>query len=229
MRNIKLILLLFLTLVTNLNAQENISISLDVNYNSFSQNSLKNFQNELSNDISEIRLRVTDDFPSNIGYTFGLKVKNINTNFFLFYNSTGGRLSYADFSGLIRVSQNLSAIGLGGEYQLALDSKDSFFLNLRGFINFSSLNLESYSEIQNNISSEIIDFSSRDLGLGLAFMYEYPIAFFKIKFNVGYDFTFVGDIFLKDNDEAFLRDDNNENIKTNWSGLRTGLGVSIPL
>jgi hypothetical protein len=229
MRNIKLFFLLYVAFVLRLDAQENVSISLEVNYNSFSQTSLKEFQNEFIDDISEIQLRVTDNFPSNIGYTLGVKVENINTNFFVFYNATGGRLSYSDFSGVIRITQNLKGIGLGGEYQLALGTKERFHLNLRSFIHFSSLNLDSYSEIAETINTDSIDFNSRDLGLGFAFMYEYPIAFFKVKIRAGYDWTFVGDVFLKNDDDAFLRNDNNDNVKTNWSGFRTGLVISIPL
>lgn len=69
--NIFSICILVFVVLSKLNAQNNLSGLFEVNYNTYSHNSLKQFQQEFINDLSEVDLRVNDDYGANIGYTLG--------------------------------------------------------------------------------------------------------------------------------------------------------------
>lgn len=212
-------------------AQSNISAVVEVNYNTYSHDNLSDFQQELSDDIDEVNLRVNDDFGANVGYTVGVKVEDLDTQFFFSYNSTGGKLSYSDYSGIIRITQLLKAYTVGGEYQFPLtkkESKDQFYLGGRGMINYSALDLKSYSKIEESESSESIDFNSVELGVGIRFIYELPISVVRLRLNAGYDLLFGGDFWFSEDREYTLENNKGEGVKTGWSGFRTGIGVMVP-
>ena len=216
----------------NCEAQKNnISGIIEINYNTFSHNRLRDFQQELSDDIDEVNLQTNDDFSSNVGYSIGIKVEDINTQFFVSYNSTGGKLSYSDYSGIIRLTQLLKGYTVGGEYQFKLSndgSKEMFYFGTRASINYSELDLESYSKISDNVSRESIDFKSIDIGLGVRFIYDIPISIVKLRFNIGYDVMIGGDLKFKENNDFSLEDDGGDRVRTGWSGFRSGIGIVVP-
>lgn len=212
-------------------AQSTVSGVLELNYNTFSHKSLSSFQQLLLNDISEVQLSVNDDFGANFGYTIGIKVEELNTQFFASYNGTGGKISYSDYSGVVRITQLLRGYTLGGEYQLKLmedDSRGMFYLGGRGFTTFNSLELKSYSQIYDSESTDAEDLSSFDFGLGVRLIYDIPISVVKLRLNVGYDLVFGGGFRFNDDTESTLFDAQGEAVKTGWSGLRTGIGIVVP-
>ena len=231
MKNTQVVIILMAFVCLNIQAQNNISAIVEVNYNTFSHISLKDFQQQLRNDINEVNLEVNDDFGANIGYSFGIKIEDINTQFFASYNSTGGKISYSDFSGLIRVTQLLKAYTLGGEYQIKLskdNSKEVFYFGARGFVNFTQLDLEGYSKISDIVTNESIDFNSIDFGLGARFIYDIPISVVKLRLNLGYDLMLGGELKFKENSDFSLEDDQGNRVKTGWSGFRSGIGIVVP-
>ena len=205
-------------------------IFIETNYNTFSHSSLQQFQKEFKADIAPIPIKTVDDFPTNIGFTLGYEIIDSNVAIFLGYNATGGKLSYSDYSGIVRLEESLNAITFGGIYYVNLNpEKKDFRIGFRGFSMLSSLNLDSYSEIGNNIQEDNVDFQSIDFGVGAQLNYEYPLSFFIIKANIGFDLVFGGKLKFKDNNEAHLINNSNQEVKTGWSGLRTGLGIVIPI
>ena len=231
MKKTQAVIILMAFVCLNIQAQNNISAIVEVNYNTFSHNSLKDFQQQLRNDINEVNLEVNDDFGANIGYSFGIKVEDINAQFFASYNSTGGKISYSDFSGLIRVTQLLKAYTLGGEYQIKLsndNSKKVFYFGARGFVNFTQLDLESYSKISDIVTNETIDFNSIDFGIGARLIYDIPISVVKLRLNLGYDLMLGGELKFKENSDFYLEDNQGDAVKTGWSGFRSGIGIVVP-
>ena len=226
----KQIVLLLLSTISFISYSQNGEIFIELNYNTFSHSSLKSFQQEFIEDITEVPIEVNDNFPSNIGFTLGYKLNQINTSLFFSYNSTGGKISYSDYSGVIRITQPLNAYTFGGEYQIKLSkTKNNFSLGLRGFSMLSNLRLENYTQISDNITNENIKFQSINLGVGGRLIYEYPMSFFIIKASLGFDMTFGGTLKFKENNDFYLENNNGDKVKTNWSGLRTGLGIEIPI
>ena len=231
MKKIKVFIFILSFACLSVHAQDRYSIVAEVNYNTFSHKTLSKFQQELLRDISEVNLQVNDDFGANIGYTIGVKFEKINTQFFGAYNTTGGKISYSDYSGVVRITQLLRGYTLGGEYQVKLlkdDSKGMLYFGGRGFVNFNNLEVESYSRISDMESTEGLDFSSFDFGLGVRFFYDIPISVVKLRLTLGYDQVFSGDFRFNDNTEATLLDNQGDAIKTGWSGFRSGIGIVVP-
>jgi len=227
MKNILVLIILFAS--SNAFSQKG-KIFLETNYNSFSYSSLSNFQQEFKADLTPIPLKTTDDFPANIGFTIGYEIIDSNVAIFLGYNSTGGKLSYSDYSGVIRLEESLNAITFGGIYYLNLSpEKKNFRIGFKAFSMFSSLTIDSYSKINSAVNQEMIKFQSIDFGAGIQLNYEYPFSFLILKANLGLDLVFGGKLKLKENNEAHLINNSNQEVNTGWSGLRTGLGIAIPL
>ena len=205
-------------------------IFFETNHNTFSHSNLSDFQQEFVSDLpEELPIATTDDFPANIGFTLGYEFVDRNTSFFISYNATGGKLSYTDFSGVIRLEQQLRGVTFGGVYLLNLDEEAHFKLGFRGLITFSSLNIDSYFELQNNIDQDELSFSSTDLGLGISLIYEYPVSFFVVRAQIGFDAVFGGKLYFDNIDNAHLINNSGEDVKTGWSGFRSGLGIAIPV
>ena len=221
-------LLIFFTI--NIFSQQG-KIFTELNYNTFSHSSLSDFQKELVSDISSvINLVTTDDFPGTIGFSLGYEITDRNVAVFLSYNATGTKSSYSDFSGAIRLEQQLSAISFGGMYLLNLDKADHFKLGFKGFGMFSSLEINSASELTGQFSSnDSISFNAIDVGIGISLIYEYPISFLILRASLGFDLVLGGRLNFDDIDEAYLLDNSDNEVNTAWSGLRTGIGIAIPI
>lgn len=218
----------FLCLLSFSSFSQKGKIFLETNYNTFSHSSLSSFQKELSNDLDpRIPITTTDDFPSNIGFTLGYEITNIKTSFFISYNSTGGKISYSDYSGVIRLEQPLGSFTLGGIYHLNLN--DNFKVGFKGFTMFSNLKLDSYSKIGNTENKDLVKLSSIDIGLGTSLIYEYPISFFIIRANIGFDLVLGGKLNFDNIQDAHLINKSNKEVKTGWSGFRSGIGIAIPI
>jgi hypothetical protein len=226
----KIILTIFIFFITGNSFSQSGKIFAEINYNSFSHSLLSEFQQEFIGDLpSTISIETVDDFPSNIGFTVGYEIVNINTSIFMSYNSTGGKISYADFSGIIKLEQLLTGITLGGIYDIPLDKKKRFKLGLKGFAMLSSLDIESTSMIGSDANNDSLSFDSFDYGLGAQFRYEYPVSFFIIRAHIGYDVVLSGKLKFQEIKEAHLLNNSGEDVKTGWTGLRTGVGIAIPI
>ena len=221
--------MLFLAHSTN---AQNDKFFLEFNYNTFSHKSLKNFQEEFVNDISEVDMQVNDNFPSNFGFTLGYKISSINTSIFGSYTNTGGKVSYSDYSGIIRLTQPLRGYTLGGIYEYELLGKQNsgqLSIGVKGFTTYSTLDITSFNEINGNGGTETISTSSIDYGAGVGLIYEYPISIIMVRASVGFDVVLGGKQFLKDDGDFFIEDNSGSPVRTNWTGFRVGIGVSIPI
>lgn len=204
------------------------TIFFETNYNTYSHSSLSSFQKELSDDIDpRIPIKTTDNFPSSIGFTLGYEINKIKTSFFISYNSTGGKISYADYSGVIRLEQPLNSFALGGMYHLKLNN--NFKVGFKAFSMFTNLKLNSYTRIGDIESKDILKFNSVDIGVGTSIIYEYPISFFYIRAQLGFDFVLGGNLNFTDIENAHLINKGGQKVKTNWTGFRSGIGISIPI
>lgn len=206
------------------------SVFVEANYNTFSHSSLKSFQVEFINDVPDVPIKINDNFPANFGFTLGYTIDVINTSLFFSYNTTGGKISYSDYSGKIRITQPLRGYTFGGSYLFKIfKESEKLHLGIKAFGTFSSLEINSYNELLDTINEESIKLNAIDLGAGVNLIYEYPISFFKIRAVFGYDLVFGGKLLFKENKDLYLENNNGDSVKTGWSGLRTGIGVSVPL
>ncbi|SDR69539.1 hypothetical protein SAMN05216503_0459 [Polaribacter sp. KT25b] len=222
------ITIIALILTVNIYSQQG-KLFFETNYNTFSHSNLSDFQEEFKGDLSSIPLKTVDNFPANIGFTLGYEIIPSNISLFLAYNATGGKLSYSDYSGIVKIEEALNAISFGAIYYIDLSDKKDFRIGLKAFSMYSSLSLDSYSEIQNYIEEDLVKLNSIDLGVGAQLNYEYPLSFLILKANFGFDLVLGGKLIFKENTETHLIDNSNNSVKTGWSGLRTGIGIIIPI
>lgn len=221
-----------LVLCPNVNAQSGLSAVAEINYNSFSHKSLRDLQEQLTRDINGVTLVVNDNFGANVGYSIGLKQEDIEIQYFLSYNSTGGKVSYSDYSGVIRVTQLLQGYTGGAEYQINLsndESKTDFSIGGRGFVTYTTLGIKTYSKIYDYPESDALDLNSFDFGFGIRFNYDKPVWVVKLRVSAGYDQVFGGKLKFSEDNDYFLEDNNGKAVKTGWSGFRSGIGVVVPL
>lgn len=232
MKNQFLLVVAFSLMTFCIHAQKN-QLYAEFNYNTFMHDNLKSFQEEFVADVTVVQLVKNDEFPANIGFTVGYTVNEIHTSFFVSYTSTGGKVSYSDYSGIIRLTQAVSGITVGGEYLVDLDKKNTikgdFNLGLRGFLTFSNLEIESTSGLINTLEESSMGFRAIDFGVGVRAIYEYPVAFFSLRLSLGFDAVLGGKYVFKENPEFHLENNFGKPVKNGWSGLRSGLGISIPL
>ena len=217
-------------LVYNIGYSQEGSIFVELNYNSFMHTSLKSFQEEFRGDMPEIPIKINDNFPANFGITAGYKINSLDAALLFSYNSTGGKISYSDYSGIVRLTQPLKAYSLGGEYFIELDkSSSNLSLGLKGFMTYSMLEIDSYTQIADEVNKDNIKLQSIDFGVGGRLIYEYPLSFFMLRASIGVDVVIGGKLKFKENNEYHLENNNGDPVKTNWTGLRTGIGISVPL
>jgi len=204
----------------------------EVNYNTFSHSGLKDFQQEFIRDVGEVNVQVNDNFPSFFGFTAGYKISSINTSIFASYTSTGGKISYSDFSGVIRLTQPLKGYTLGGMYEIPLSESSngsSLHFAARGFATYSTLDITSFNELNGISGTETISTSSLDFGGGVALIFEYPLSFVRLRASAGFDLVLGGKQYLTEDRDFFIQDNNGDAVRTGWSGARLGIGAAIPL
>ena len=80
-----------------------------------------------------------------------------------------------------------------------------------------------------NITDSSLELQSIDIGAGGNFIYEYSFSFFTLRATLGFDVVFGGNLKFKENNDYHLENNSGDLVKTNWTGLRTGIGVSFPL
>lgn len=203
-------------------------IYTEINFNTFSHSSLKQFQQEFKNDLIPIPVKTVDNFPANIGFTVGIDLAEKNIGLFGSYNFTGGKISYSDYSGSVKIEEEVNAITFGGIYYIDIFKNKRLKFGVKAFGMYSTLKLDSYSKISNNINQESLGFKSFDIGTGGIVIYEYPLSFIIIRANLGIDLVLGGKLKFDNNSKFHLQNDSNNPVKTGWTGLRSGLGISIP-
>lgn len=226
----KIILLTsFLLFYTSIKSQ-NLEFFTDFNIGLVSHQPLKKFHNDLVNEIPFNNIEATDIFKYNYGFTVGLKVKSINTSFFFSNRVSGAKSSTSDFSGLIRVTNELKGFSFGGIYEQEIKkfTKGNLYLGFKGNITLSKFNLESETRIS-SLNLDSFNFNSTDFGAGTLIIYKYPIGFMFLRAFIGVDIYFGGKLKFKEIEDAHLTFNNGNKVTTGWSGVNTGIGLSIPL
>jgi hypothetical protein len=219
-----------LAMFSNANAQEfevfaNLEAGLPLS------NSLRNFHEELASQIPYENVKTTDDFNYNYGFTIGLR---FNEKASIFFNNrvSGAKSSVADYSGFIRLTNELNGYTFGLEYEILLKElkKGNLNLGFKGLITSSNLILTTESKILYTVDSESLEFKSLDFGGALGINYEYALSFITLRAHLDLNIYLGGKLALKDDDSgAFLTDQSGNKLTTGWTGLTAGIGVIIPL
>ncbi len=218
------------TLFAKINAQE-FDVFVDFEAGLPLSSSLKDFHEELANQIQFENVETTGNFSYNYGFTAGFRF-NRNASVFFSNRVSGAKSSVADFSGFIRLTNELKGYTFGLEYEILIRDLKKAILNLglKGFITPSNLTLTTESSILNIVQEESLKFKSLDFGGALGINYEYSLNFISLRAHLDLNIYLGGKLSLKEDDSGgFLTDQSGNKVTTGWTGLSGGIGFLIPL
>jgi hypothetical protein len=225
------IILILLFLIGNAQAQ-NLELYSDINLGIPISNSLKSFHAELTDDIPFNNVEISDNFNYNYGFTIGLRFKGKASIFFA-NRISGAKSSIADYSGYVRLTNELNGYIFGLEYDFPLKefSNGNLYLGVKGMTALSRVFLTSESKILNDIQEDNVNFNSTDYGGAVGLNYEYSFGFIIVRAHLDLDVYYGGKLKL-DNTEfegGFLTNDNGDKVTSSWTGISSGIGIIIPL
>jgi hypothetical protein len=163
----RLLTILFLLLPLASSAQ--ISISGGVLYGTWNMASMKSIQQDVIAS-SQIPMKVVTEFPPYFGMSFNcMYALNQRTALGLAvdYYSTGGRVSYGDYSGYVQVDQLLSALSVGvvGRHQLNQSSSWPIVIGLQVSLVPTDAVIVIEEAIGTNVQNSSIELSTHNLGI----------------------------------------------------------------
>lgn len=227
----RIILLLVLVVVPWLAHAQGIEISGEVNISTFSMSSMKKFQQQNAR-YNAILLTTTSSFPAFIGYKIYAQRKvspKISAGIFSGFNTTGGRQTYQDFTGVAYNDIKCMALsgGLIGEYHLK-DYK-GFEVNaalLLGII-FNRVDLIGVADLTQPVYYIRNESTFRSLNylVNPGVTLRRAIGKFAIRTQISYEYDFVNDL-VHDGDKNKIQMPDGTKLNASWDGLRVGVGVA---
>ncbi|WP_203257848.1 hypothetical protein [Hyunsoonleella ulvae] len=210
---------------------QNSEIFTDFGIGLLSHQPLKTFHEGLSEQLTIEGFETTDNYGINYGFSIGFKINSIKTSFFFQNKVAGAKSSVADFSGYIRLTDELRGYTFGGIYEFDLQQfkKGSLSFGVKGLITSSKLIVKSESNIANSFDNDVLNFRSIDFGSGAIMIYRYPLKVITLRATLGADFYIGGKLKFEDMKEAHLLDSSGNKVTTGWSGLNLGIGIAFPL
>ena len=213
-------------------AQES-GINLDFNFGTSPTTPLRDFHKSLAEQVIVDNFKTTDNFYYNYGFSAGVTFGKSHSSIFYANRVSGAKSSVADFSGHIRLTNELKGHTFGYKYYLPIGAKpeSNLYVQFKALATFSSFDISTDSSITGIPYADGLAFKSIDYGLGTGILYEYPLSFIVFRAYLDLDIYYGGKLKLKENnpDGGFLLDENNNQLRTGWSGISLGLGVTIPL
>lgn len=228
----KLIFTLLFFIISLFAKSQKVELFYDFNFGILEAFSLRSFHSDLANQVTIDNFETTDNFYYYYGFTVGVRVFNRAS---LYFNNrvSGAKTSLADYSGYIRLTNELKANTYGFRYEFYRKqlSKGNIHIGAKGFIINSKLILKTEAEVNNETDDDKIEFKSLDFGVGAGISYEYPFKYLILKAYLDLDLVYGGKIkLIEDNlDDGYLMDESGNKVNTGWSGFNAGIGISIPL
>jgi len=207
------------------------NISLSSGYGVYDLSEMKKFQ-EYDRTHFPVNAKIISSFPEYWFYEGSGKYlfrNNFMLGISMAYGSTGGRTSYADYSGKITsdelINFKMLTISLGGIENLSSNGL-AIAVDLKPGITFTGLTVRYDQEINNTKSSESYKFRSQNITVQPTLSIIKRWSQFAISAGIGYHLTVLsGKISLKDQKKAFLST-GNEPVHAEWSGLRVSGGLT---
>lgn len=228
---------LFLFLLTKAaHGQGNlIEVEFQVGYGTFAMKEAKKFVNRGVIE-TPFPLKVVEDFPSFVVYcgSLSLPMKNnsIRLGFSLGSTSTGSRAHYQDYSGEVKIDHLTSAFSMAvtGEKVFNLLPSEKISLSLTSELGaiFTDYKVESYIQVHTQEEQNKVNLSSESIYFdpGIKFRYR-VLSFLQIGTELSYLYDTQGKLHLPSSRKSYLMDYSNKPVRSDWSGLRTEVGVGI--
>ncbi|HVN47363.1 MAG TPA: hypothetical protein VMU30_00935 [Bacteroidota bacterium] len=200
---------------------------------------LKNLQSELCSSITSqgIPANILDAYPSFYGFETGFLFplfpssdSSLLIGGVYEYNSTGGRIHYQDYSGEVRADQIVSTNAFGCMIKYQLSSQNEFHWALFGSCKYyySVLHNSLYTRIGTYQTLSEPAFHSSSLGVEIGIAPFYNLWNFHLGVQLSYLLFFPSSLEYDNYSDAYLENNNGENVRIDWSGFRLGLFIEYP-
>jgi len=210
-------------------------VSLSTGLAGFSMKDMKQHQLELKRQFPT-DVKVIESFPSfwfyDLSFT-GEITKRIRVGGTAGFTSTGGRMSYRDYSGKIECNQTTTAwtIAIKGEMLANPGSKWPVFFTAKTGSAFGLYNLDVLVDVDGDNSKDNVKFQSINVfiepGITASKNIVGPLS---ATLSAGYNLNVVmGKQKLYSHNEYYLQNNAGAKVPLDWSGFRVGVGVSVAL
>jgi hypothetical protein len=109
-----------------------------------------------------------------------------------------------------------------------VDDKLLIELDARPSIVFTMLNIIERLGVGSTNTSNNIEFRSFNVALQPSVSLTRSFSKFGVQAAIGYNFSVVrGQLYLKEDSEAFLLNDQGDKVRADWSGLRASIGFCV--
>jgi hypothetical protein len=207
-------------------------VNFTLGYGQYAQQDLKEFQNQFLDEFP-VEPKITESFPpywyydASINYLFN---DRLSLGISGTYGSSAGRMHYKDYTGEIMfdVLANYFSIGIPVGFKLNPQNETwQLAAEVTPSIVLSNVDLEFQSRLGTQEERESFKFNSLNVALQPAVALSRKIQKFGLNVLAGYNLTVLkGDVFYKEQDDAYLLNESGEKVKIDWSGFRVGLGIS---
>jgi len=216
---------------------QSIDLSVMPIYGSYDMTNMKTYQDEQAGNIYDslgTYPKKMYDFPPYWGLNInaGFNKNRHQFSLTLNYNTTGGRLSYSDYSGIIKIDKLVNCKGISGGYSFAIIQSEKI-QTLLGFevgVNFSTLKEENIVAIyiSDEETNEVNKYRSQQITLipEVSIAY-FPIKNIFIKVSAGYSrqISTSKQLNKEPNQKLELVDESGKDVTLDWSGFRLGAGI----
>ena len=206
-------------------------VSVGVGFNTFLMTDLKEYNEKIIENFPVEDVTTTNSFPPYFGYEISYRkgyYNKLSVGGLVHYTSTGSRVTYSDFTGTLHVDQLLDyfSVGVIGSSVPVNNDKWQVFIDLKASIIYTDYKIKSYFQIgEQSTTDDDTKFYAFGLGVQPGVACYYKLDKFMIGANLGAELNFNGK-FQVWGEEGYLVDSDNNPIKANWSGLRSGLTLA---
>jgi hypothetical protein len=229
MRNAMLLITMLVTFPNELLSQK-LNFVVEQGLGSYKMNDLKQFNNLILNSLP-FEAAATENFPAywNYSASFVLSLNKMAFGVTCSYQSTGSRISRADYSGEYAFDTKINSVSPGffAEFHIPLNE---FLLSINNEvgIELSKLSLIEYLVIGSVSQEDAYKFKSQNIYCEPSVRLSYPVLFFRLGVGAGYLVDFKKGTFKStDSDEIKLSDGNP--VTADWSGVRLSATLSFQL
>lgn len=145
------------------------------------------------------------------------------------HQSTGSRISYKDYSGELTLDTRLTANSIGMFYEGYIAEKKGIDLACGSYLylNFSSLQFDNFIRVNSETQSEKINFNSQGISLQPFFSASKQIKSFILGTELSAYLNIISrDLYLQQNKDATLVNNDGNTIRPDWTGLRFKARIS---
>ncbi|MDD4144678.1 MAG: hypothetical protein PHN68_08585 [Prolixibacteraceae bacterium] len=222
----KKIITIIVFIIITYNSFAQLSIEANYGIGSYSLNDLRDMNAEILKNLP-VQGKITDDFPMQPFYGIGIFYQTtdiISLGVTGYYNTTGSRISYKDYSGELKADNILTSWspGIAVRFKL-MDKRLNLYEETRISCAFSKL------EMNEKVISYTDEMTFKSAGLQIEpkFKLTYDLSNMEFGINAGYLIDSGGKNRLVGDRDAILQFNNSKDpVKTNWSGVRLSASVS---